>query len=319
MPQAPHDVLAASVQDAARRFLRAGVTLIQDATHTNGPSEWQLFARLIEEGSLPLDVVLMEGIDHLGELPKAACGGRLRRGAVKIMVHELGDELAPDEGELGRMVWEVHAAGRQAAVHAVGRRAVAAAASAIQAALKRRPRSDHRHRIEHCSQLPAGAASSFAALGIVVVSQPSFVHERGERYLQLIPESERSGLYAFRTLRAAGVALAAGSDAPVTAPEPLRSAAHAVERRTAGGRPLTPEEAVDYGEALEWWTAGAAHAGFLSDQSGSLRAGRRADLVLLSPNSIDAPSCDARGSSVQRVWHAGQEVTPALVSPPEHK
>ena len=82
---------------------------------------------------------------------------------------------------------------------------------------------------------------------------------------------------------------------------------------------MTPEEAVDYGEALEWWTAGAAHAGFLSDQSGSLRAGRRADLVLLSPNSIEAPSGDARGASVQRVWRAGQEVALALDSVEEHK
>ena len=319
VPRTPHDVLAASVLEAAQRFLRAGVTVIQDATHTNGRAEWELFARLIEEGSLPLDVVLMEGIDHLGELPETACGGRLRRGAVKIMVHELGDELAPDEAELERMVWEVHAAGRQAAVHAVGSRAVAAAAAAIEAALKRSPRPGHRHRIEHCSRLPAGAAPMLAALGIVVVSQPSFVYERGERYLQLIPESERSGLYAFRTLRAAGVTLAAGSDAPVTAPDPLRSAAAAVQRRTAGGRRLAAEEAVDYGEALEWWTAGAAYAGFLSDQSGSLRPGRRADLVLLSSDSSGAPSCTAGGPSVRRVWRAGQEIAPALDSEAEHK
>ncbi|MCI0849759.1 MAG: amidohydrolase family protein, partial [Chloroflexi bacterium] len=144
-------------------------------------------------------------------------------------------------------------------------------------------------------------------------------HERGDRYLKLISESERSGLYAFRTLRAAGVTLAAGSDAPVTAPDPLRSAAAAVQRRTAGGRGLTAEEAVDYGEALEWWTVGAAYAGFLSDQSGSLRPGRRADLVLLSSDSSGAPSCTAGGPSVRRVWRAGQEIAPALDSEAEHK
>jgi len=100
--------LAAAVRDAAGRLLCAGITCVQDATHANGLAQWELFERLIDEGALPLDVVLMEGIDHLGELPESGAGGRLRRGPVKIMLHELGDELAPGESELARLVAEAH-------------------------------------------------------------------------------------------------------------------------------------------------------------------------------------------------------------------
>ena len=157
IPPLPYEELSEGVRQAAGRLLRAGVTCVQDAGHTNGRAEWELFERLIAGGALPLAVVLMEGFDHLGELPALAAGGRLRRGPVKIMLHELENDLAPDEAELARMVGEVHAAGRQVAIHAVGERAVAAATGAIEAALDRLPRADHRHRIEqHTARLRAG-------------------------------------------------------------------------------------------------------------------------------------------------------------------
>ena len=298
--------LATAVREAAGRLLGAGVTCVQDATHTNGRAEWELFERLMADGALPLAVVLMEGIEHLGELPERGGGGRLRRGPVKIMLHELGDDLWPDEAALARLVTAAHDAGRQVAIHAVDERAVAAAADAIEAALRRRPRADHRHRIEHCGVAPPGLAPRLAELGVVVVSQPSFVWERGDRYLRLVPDEQRSSLYAFRTLRDAGVALAAGSDAPVTAPGPLASVAAAVDRRTKSGRPLAPEQAVAAGDALRWWTTEAAFAAFLEAERGALRPGLRADLVLLSSNPEVAPPEELRRLAVRGVWREGE-------------
>ena len=308
-PPLGYEELAASVAEASRRFLRAGAGCVQDASPTNGRAEWALFERLISEDALPLDVVLMEGIEHLSELPESAAGGRLRRGPIKIMLHELGDGLSPDEGELARMIAEAHRAGRQVAVHAVEERAVAAAAAAIEAALRARPRPAHRHRIEHCGLLPPGLAQRLAELGIVVVSQPSFVAERGDRYLRLVPEEQQTRLYAFRTLGEAGVALAAGSDAPVTAPAPLASVAAAVERRSAAGAAVAPEQAVDRETALRWWTAGAAHAAFLEGERGALRAGLRADLALLPGDALDASPEELRSMRVAGLWLAGRRLS----------
>jgi predicted amidohydrolase YtcJ len=316
VPPPPYRELAAGVREAARRLLRAGVTCVQDASHTNGRAEWELFERLITDGSLPLDVMLMEGIDHLGELPETRAAGsgepgeraRLRRGAVKIMLHELGQVLTPDETELASLVGEVHAAGRQVAIHAVSERAVAATAEAVRAALGQRPRADHRHRIEHCSLLPPGLAPRLAQDGVVVVSQPAFVFERGDRYLQLVPEEQWPRLYPFRALLEAGVKLAAGSDAPVTVPEPLQSVASAVDRQTASGRTVAPEEAVGVDDALRWWTAGAAKAAFLERELGTVRPGLRADLVLLPPEAMTSPPRELRGSCPQRVWLKGRQV-----------
>jgi predicted amidohydrolase YtcJ len=246
----------------------------------------------------------MEGIERLGELPESAADGRLRRGAVKVMLREIGPDLSPDEDGLAEIVSRVHQQGRQVAVHAVGERAVTATVMAIDEALRRETRNDHRHRIEHCSQLPAGFEHRIAAQGSVVVSQPLLLYERGDRYCELVPEGQQEGLYAFRALSSAGVPIAASSDAPVTEPAPLPSVLAAVERRTESGADLAPSQSVPISQALQWWTAGAAHASFLEQERGAIRPGFRADLVLLEPGSLR----DLRNASISEVWLAGNRV-----------
>lgn len=309
VPRMSYEELSAGVREASARLLRSGVTLIQDATQTNGVSEWQLFERLIADGALDLDVVMMEGVDHLGELPEAGASGRLRRGAVKVMLHEL-ENIEPDGAEIAAMKAAVRAAhdtGRQVAVHAIGEEAVLAAVEAIEAALTASPRAGHRHRIEHCSLLAEGVVERIARAGIVAVCQPSFVYERGDRYLQLVAEERRGALHAYRTLRDAGVTLAAGSDAPVTLSSPLAAVAAAIDRATKDGRKLGPEQAVGIEDALRWWTLGAAYAAFLDveDERGSLQPGARADLVLLPPGALEASPAELRAMRPDGVWREG--------------
>ena len=143
---------------------------------------------------------------------------------------------------------------------------------------------------------------------MTVVSQPSFLFERGERYLRLVPKEQQPSLYPFRTLQQAGVAPAAASDAPVTPPAPLASVAAAVERRTAGGRPIASAEAVRAELALGWWTRGAAHAAFLESERGTLAAGMRADLVLLPSDPLVSSPTALRALAVERRWVAGRAV-----------
>lgn len=306
-PPLPYDGLSAAVREACDRLLGAGIVCIQDATHTNGRSEWELFARLIEDGAISVDVVLMEGIQHMGELPEHGANGGLRRGPVKIMLHETDGGFAPDEDELRRLVAEVHSAGRQAAVHAVAEQTVEAAFRAIEAALQSRPRMDHRHRIEHCGLLPEGLAPRLAERGIAVVSQPGLLYERGERYLQLVPPEQLERLYAFRTLSEAGVVIAAGSDAPVTPAEPLSSIAAAAGRETGAGRVIGPAQAVAVELALRWWTGGAARVAILEGERGLVRPGLRADLALLPAGAFERPPAELRQLRVERLWQAGQE------------
>ncbi len=156
--------------------------------------------------------------------------------------------------------------------------------------------------------------TKLAQLGVVVVSQPSFIAERGDRYLQRVPEEQQGALYAFRTLRDAGVALAAGSDAPVTPPDPLRSIAAAADRLSASGATVAPGQAVDVEDALGWWTAGAARAAFLEEERGGIRPGLPADLVLLTESGATQSPGGVGTLSIAKVWRAGVAVEQATTN-----
>jgi predicted amidohydrolase YtcJ len=85
-----------------------------------------------------------------------------------------------------------------------------------------------------------------ALRGLTVVSQPHFVVERGEQYARDVAPEDLPDLWRLRSLIDAGVAVAAGSDAPFGRADPWRV------MRAATSRParLGPGEAVDPATAL---------------------------------------------------------------------
>jgi predicted amidohydrolase YtcJ len=310
IPRIDDSELAQAVRRASDSLIAAGVAAVQDATATNGPDSWQTFRRLTVEGHLRVPVTVFEGYESLGRLPRQAIGGRLRRGPVKIPVSELGDEITPDERELAAMVWQVHRRSRQVAIHAVGRRAVEAAATAIEEALRRRPRPGHRHRIEHCGVCPPDLAGRIAALGITVVSQPSFLYHSGDRYLARVPREDQPHVYPFGDLLRAGARLAAGSDAPVTPSRPLLSIQSAATRASRLGAVLSPEQSISVEHALRMHTFDAAWSAFDDAERGSIAVGKRADFVLLSSDPTSVPPDEIADLEVEMTFIAGEIAWP---------
>jgi hypothetical protein len=302
--------LAEAVRLAGDNLLSEGVAAVHDATARNGPDEWQTFRRLIVEGHLRVPVTVFEGYESIGKLPRQALGGRLRRGPVKIAVSELGDEITPDEDGLKSTVWEAHRRGRQVAVHAVERRAVEAAVAAIAEALRRRPRPDHRHRIEHCGICPPELAERIAELGIAVVSQPAFLYHSGDRYLAHVPREDLPHLYPFGDLLRAGVRLAAGSDAPVVPPRPLLSIQTAVTRAGWLGAVLSPGQSMAVEQALRMHALDAAWSAFDDGERGSIAPGKRADFVLLSNDPTSVPPDEITDLDVEMTIVGGEIAWP---------
>lgn len=75
-------------------------------------------------------------------------------------------------------------------------------------------------------------------------------------------------------------------DTPVLPPDMLRTVQCAITRETQGGAVLGREECISPLEALRGVTINAAYQYFEEQEKGSLRPGKRADLVILSANPL---------------------------------
>jgi predicted amidohydrolase YtcJ len=99
------------------------------------------------------------------------------------------------------------------------------------------------------------------------------------------PARTAEGAYVWQKLRAAGARLASGSDFPVEDPNPLLGFYAAITRQAADGTPAdgwAPDQRLSRDEALRSFTLDAAYAAHQEARTGSLEAGKLADLVILS-------------------------------------
>jgi predicted amidohydrolase YtcJ len=300
----PEAVLAGGFATAARELAALGVTAVEDATPRSRRALGPLCGA-VERGTFPLRVHAMR---PLGSRAWAAVG-RMRPGAVKLMVEEEPAGLRPRPSTLARRIVGAAAAGAQVAVHCVGAATLVAALAAF-AVVPRRHRVGRRHRLEHVAECPPALVPSIAGLGLTVVTNPAFIYWRGDAYRRETDGPARSWLYRARSLAAAGVALAGASDAPVIPPNPWLAMAAARTRETAGGALLGRQERLGAMAALRLFTTGAAYA-LGDDRLGRLVPGGPADLVLVDPDPLRAPPDEMRTTRVQLVLVEGERVWPA--------
>lgn len=303
---------------ACRRFAAAGLTTVQDAAV--GPAMERRYREAAEAGALLIRVERMAVSpagwfeppwDRVREAGESGwlklfvdggyrCAMRLPRDGREVTSGFLfyrREELA----ELLVTAWR--AGWRGVTCHAIGNLGVETCVGAIEDALRREPAGAGRVRLDHGMFLSDEVIRRIAALGIRVVGQPSFVYDLG-------PGPAVAGLRvrAFGTLRAAGVPQAFSSDFPCGTLAPLVGIYAAATRRARSGEAGDPEEAVPVAAALQAYTLDAARAAGLEGECGSLEAGKRADLVVLSGDPLATPPESLLGLRVVATWVAGRPV-----------
>ena len=282
------------IKVANDELLSMGITSIQDASSHNGIEQWKMFRRWKEKEILKPRVRMMLGIQSFSAYRKQDFEtqfdkSQLRLGGVKIILDETTGHLRPNQTELNEMVLRIHQSAFQACLHAVEESAVEAACSAIEYALQKLPKPDHRHRIEHCSVCSPSLARKLASLGIIVVTQPSFIYYSGERYLRTVPAEELKHLYPIRTLLKTGVKVAASSDCPIAPANPLMGIYAASSRMAETGETVVYEEKITFAEALRMFGENAARATLDEGMKGSISPGKLADLVVLNEDPTRVP------------------------------
>jgi len=313
VPPLSDSELERGINLANQELLSLGITSIQDASPENDFQRWQMFKQWKGEGSLKCRLSLMLGVEGFNRyqkegLPPDLSGSGSHLGGVKIVLQETTGQLSPSWEELEQIVPRIHQSGLQVAFHAVEETTVEAACSILKQILRKSPRPDHRHRIEHCSVCRPEMAKRLASLNAVVVTQPAFIYYNGDRYLQTVPESQLKHLYPFATLLQAGVKVAAGSDCPVVPPNPLIGIYAAISRRTETGEAVLPQESVSQLEALRMYTLNAAYSSFEEAVKGSITPGKFADLVVLSDDPGKVPIEEVKDLQVEMTIIDGEVV-----------
>jgi predicted amidohydrolase YtcJ len=196
-----------------------------------------------------------------------------------------------DPERLRLLIIGSHLAGWQVATHAIGDAAVSFVLDCYEEALARKPRADHRHRIEHCGVTTASSLARIAALGVIPVPQGRFIGEIGDGMMAALGAERALGTYRLASFLAAGIPLPGSSDRPVVDGRPLLGIQDMVVRRTESGEPFGAAEALTVEQAMRAYSLGSAFAERTERDRGSLGIGQLADFVVLGadPRTVAMP------------------------------
>ena len=226
----------------------------------------------------------------------ATARARLHVGPTKLYLREIA---LPAFEDLCAEIRRSHASARAVAIHCVTLAELVFAAEALRAAAVRPG-----DRIEHASLCTPQALGLLAALGVSVVTQPHFVFERGDAYLAELSAEELGWLVRGRSFLDAGVALAAGSDAPYGEADPWRAMAAAVRRETRAGARIGAAEALSPQQALRLFLGDPWRPGAGTE---AIAAGMRADLCVLDRARAEM-LCDLAAVQVRMTLRGGEPI-----------
>jgi len=331
VPPTSHADLEAGLLEAQRQLHSLGITGWQDAIVR--PEGQAAYAAVQRSGRLTAGVRLallwdgergLDQVDELVERREAAAADGLAAGSVKLFVDGIIENrtaltvepyLEPDgrpsasrgipmiePAVLMSAVAELDRHGFQCHFHAIGDGAIRLALDAIEAARAANGDGGHRHHIAHIELVHPDDIGRFATIGAVANMQPFWAMDEAQMRDLRIPvlgADRARWQYPFRSLLEAGARMAGGSDWPVTTPNPLLEMEVAITRTDTDDRDgpaLFPEERLTLDQALTAFTLGSAYVNHSDGETGSIEAGKRADLAVLD-RDIRAPDAGPLGQA----------------------
>jgi predicted amidohydrolase YtcJ len=194
-----------------------------------------------------------------------------------------------DAASFAEAAVEIDRRGMQITVHAIGDAAVRIALDGYQAARAANGPRDSRHRIEHIEVIDPSDIPRLADLGVIASVQPLHAPQGENPTTRSIGPDRARHAYPWRDLQQAGALVAFSSDWPIVPVDPLLGIQTALLREPH--LPGLPDQRLPLMDVLKAFTCNGAYAGFMEAQTGKIRAGMLADLVLLG-GDIEATAPD---------------------------
>jgi predicted amidohydrolase YtcJ len=184
---------------------------------------------------------------------------------------------------------EAHLAGWQIGVHTQGDRALREALEVLESVTRLEPVEDRRHRFEHLMLADPGLFKRMAQAGMTTSFHVQHIYYYGEVLRkEILGEQRIRRLWPLRSAALSGTNISLHSDHPMFPSAPMELVQTAVTRRTRQGDPLALDQSILIAEALRAMTINPAWQVHDEKNTGSIAAGKFADLVILSQDPLEA-------------------------------
>lgn len=329
----------AQTRDAYKAAMALAVSQGLTGVHDAGVSlaNFRVLQNLAKEGEVPMRLYEMALGNHeaLEWLCKQGghwkdASGRLRMQTLKLFMDgalgsrgaALLDDYSDDPGNRGLFVTspkdyraaveKAHRCHVQVATHAIGDRANRHVLDTYAAVLgDEATTTDHRWRIEHAQIVAPSDIPRFAKLDLIASMQPTHATSDMPWAEERLGAARLEGAYAWQSFIKEHVPIAFGSDFPVEKVNPMLGIYAAVTRQDLNGQPpggWLPDQRVNRIQALAGFTRGAAYAAFMENEVGMLKAGMRADFVILNADPLTVPVRQIADIKPLSTWVDGKRV-----------
>ena len=223
--------------------------------------------------------------------------------------------LVVPENELDRVVTHLDGAGYGLKLHTAGDRAIRVALNAIEKARKANGDQGVMHELAHSEFVDAQDRPRFKALNVAADFSPYIWYPSGliDAISSVVGERSKN-MFQARALLDQNVTIIAGSDWPSgvkdnnpwPAIEALMTRANPFGQRKS--EQLAADQALDLTEALQIFTKGGAKALGRAAETGSLEAGKSADLIVLDRDLFKIEPSDISETKVLMTVFQGRVV-----------
>ena len=178
---------------------------------------------------------------------------------------------------------------------------------ALEKIEKENPRKDHRLTIEHFGQSSDEQVTKIAVLGACVSANPYYLYSMGDEFADGNLGKERaSEMVRCGSLLKNKIPFALHTDFTMAPLQPLLLAWIAVNRITANGTLMAPEQRIPVYNAMQAITYNAAYVLRMENEIGSIKVGKKADFVILAENPMKVDPMKIKDVKVLETVYEGK-------------
>ncbi|MBS1516315.1 MAG: amidohydrolase [Bacteroidetes bacterium] len=212
-----------------------------------------------------------------------------------------------NSGDFHKTALNIDKAGYQMAVHAIGDLSVTELLNMNAELDLINGVRNRKFRIEHAQHIQPADFMRFDIYKILASVQPSHLFSDASTSKSLRSDFETTHNYP--ELLKYNVRLCFGTDFPIVSPSPFETIYYAVTRKAKGfENGFLPRHKMNIEDCIDAYTINNAYGTNEDEISGSLREGKRADVIVLNENIFESPEENIRSIKVEMTYKNGKRV-----------